>query len=197
MRLYVPNRTLDTNEAGLSLIRKAEKFEPRWYRCYANVLTIGYGLTKATADHLGLKINPPITVEQAEEYLRLSIATIYEPAVEKVRVPMTENQFAALSSFVYNVGVGAFLDSTLFKLLNDGDYDGAADQFQYWVYSGGKVLNGLVKRREAEKQLFLSKPVTKVEPMHRVDVQPLPVKPPQMIPVDNTPRLRVRGRKAA
>jgi len=73
-----------------------------------------------------------------------------------VIVPLNQNQFDALVDFVYNLGSGAFLRSTLLKRLNEGKYQEAAGQFGKWVYGGGKVLPGLVDRREAERELFLA-----------------------------------------
>ncbi|KQD16250.1 lysozyme [Acinetobacter baumannii] len=72
-------------------------------------------------------------------------------------MPLTQNQFDALVSLAYNIGSGAFKGSTLLKLLNKGDYKGAADQFLVWNKAGGKVMKGLVRRREAERALFLKK----------------------------------------
>ena len=78
----------------------------------------------------------------------------YEDAVKRaVRVPVNENQFAALVSFTYNIGAGSLSRSTLLRKLNDGDYAGAADEFPRWNKAGGRVLNGLVRRRAAEREL--------------------------------------------
>jgi lysozyme len=73
-----------------------------------------------------------------------------------VTVPLNDNQFAALVSFVYNLGAGALQESTLLGLLNGGNYNGAAEQFSRFVYAGGEVLQGLVTRRNAERALFLA-----------------------------------------
>ncbi len=72
-------------------------------------------------------------------------------------MPLTQGQWDALSSFVYNLGPGALEKSTLLRLLNAGDYSGAAAQFDRWVYASGKKLSGLVKRRAAERALFEGK----------------------------------------
>ncbi len=74
-----------------------------------------------------------------------------------VKVPLTQNQFDALVSFEYNIGYSKLSASTLLRLLNSGDYKGASDQFGRWVYGGGKILPGLVRRRKAETQLFIGK----------------------------------------
>lgn len=133
-----------------------------------------------------------MTLEQAYDWLYYALSTTYEPVVEsRVRVPLTETMFAALVSFTYNTGSSAFARSTLLSRLNQKDYDGAAGEFRKWVYSDGRVLRGLVHRRDAERSLFLSEPIrTHPIPMHRVDVQPLPPKPLQFIPTTITPKLR-------
>ena len=98
----------------------------------------------------------PITKERAEELLRFVLER-YEKGVERyVQVPISQNQFDALVSFAYNVGLNNLRTSTLLKKLNAGLYKEAAEQFPRWNRSGGKVLRGLTIRRRKEKELFLS-----------------------------------------
>jgi lysozyme len=93
----------------------------------------------------------------AKKWLLLEAQDKYEFVMNKVRVPVTDNQLLAMASFTYNVGEDAFAKSTLLRLLNEGqNKDIVAKQFDRWVYAGGKVSEGLKKRRNAEKQLFLS-----------------------------------------
>ena len=93
----------------------------------------------------------------AKKWLLLEAKDKYEFVMNKVRVPVTDNQLLAMASFTYNVGEDAFAKSTLLRLLNEGqNKDIVAKQFDRWVYAGGKVSPGLVKRRNAEKQVFLS-----------------------------------------
>ncbi|MNQ87056.1 Lysozyme RrrD [compost metagenome] len=81
----------------------------------------------------------------------------YEKGVEQsVVVLFTQEQFDALVSFTYNLGINALKGSTLLRKLNSGDYEGAADEFLKWNKAGGKILSGLTRRREAERMLFLS-----------------------------------------
>ncbi|MGL5950289.1 MAG: lysozyme [Cetobacterium sp.] len=138
-----------TSSVGINLIKKFEGLKLTAYRCPAGVPTIGYGTTS------NVKLGTTITEEKAEDLLKKDLVR-FETAVKTVvRVKLNQNQFDALVSFSYNVGTGALQSSTLLKKLNQGDYKGASEEFQKWNRAGGKVLNGLIKRREAEKELFL------------------------------------------
>jgi lysozyme len=141
----------------LALIKSCEGFSAKPYLCPAGVPTIGYGSTRY-ADGRKVTLNDKsITVEQADEIMRTSLVE-YENAVNRyVKVPITQGQFDALVDFAYNAGAQSLRNSTLLKMLNAGDYAGAAKQFERWVYADGKVLYGLVKRRKLEADLFLSK----------------------------------------
>jgi len=131
------------------LIKEAEGLELKAYLCPANVWTIGYG-------HTGDDVWPGLVITLAEaEALLTKDLKRFEGYIDKyVKVPLTQNQFDALVSFVYNIGAQAFIESTLLKKLNAGDYEGAAAQFPRWNKAKGKVLAGLVKRREKELKLF-------------------------------------------
>uniref|UniRef100_UPI001B316D19 lysozyme n=1 Tax=Pantoea ananas TaxID=553 RepID=UPI001B316D19 len=97
-----------------------------------------------------------ITGEQADKYLREDLLVAELTINTNVKVKLTQNQFDALASFVFNLGSGNFVKSTLLKKLNAGDIAGAADEFGKWVNAGGKKLAGLVKRRAAEREVFIS-----------------------------------------
>lgn len=156
IRRFSLNSLLDTNIHGLAIIRNAESFSPTWYRCPAGVWTIGFGTTENSVVGINRQtLTAPITKADAERLLRRSLIQVYEPGVERlVKVLLSENQFSALVSFVYNIGVRRFSHSTLLRKLNQGDVTGAAGEFERWVYAGGKRLRGLVMRRAAERQLF-------------------------------------------
>lgn len=148
------------SSSGLALMKGHEGCRLKAYLCSAGVWTIGYGHTR------GVKEGDTCTQRQADDWL-LEDSGFAEKAVnDEVKVSLTQNQFDALVSFVYNVGVGrrltdpkgpaGFLGSTLLRKLNAGDYTGAADEFSKWVRGGGKILNGLVARRADERALFLT-----------------------------------------
>lgn len=153
---------MQTNDAGLAIIKEFEGFVPNWYPDPAHgwkVPTIGYGHTDAAgspkyASSKSLKL----TEAEASEILRRDIQRYEADVARLVKVPLNENQNAALVSFTYNLGAGNLGSSTLLRKLNAGDYAGAAAEFPRWNRAGGKVLKGLVRRRAAEQALF-SKPV--------------------------------------
>ena len=137
------------NQAGLDLIKRFEGCKLRAYRDPVGIWTIGYGHTKTA------RPGQQITHQQAEDLLRSDIAE-FEQAVESlIDVPLSDNHFAALVSFTFNVGAGALRRSTLRKKLNVCDYAGAAREFLKWDKAGGRVLRGLSRRRYAEMTLFL------------------------------------------
>ncbi|MGM1187360.1 lysozyme, partial [Serratia liquefaciens] len=112
--------------------------------------TIGWGHTK------GVKQGDCITQEQAEQFLSDDLAVFELTANSAIKRPMTQNQFDAMVSLAFNIGGSAFAGSTLVKKFNAGDAKGAADEFPKWKNSGGKIMPGLVKRRAAERETFLS-----------------------------------------
>lgn len=155
---------METNRAALDLIKHFEGMVKKWYRDPVGVWTIGYGHTDS-AGHPRWRDDPGLTLtdRDAEIILQRDLEQ-YENAVRSsVHVPLNENQFGALVGFTYNLGPGNLRSSTLLKKLNAGDYAGAADEFPRWNKAGGKVLSGLVRRRAAERELFL-KPVSARDP---------------------------------
>jgi GH24 family phage-related lysozyme (muramidase) len=163
---------MQVSQRGLDLIARHEGVVLGCYNDPAGHATIGVGhllhhgkCTPTDYGRYGSRANPKMTREQAFQLLKLDV-TRFEAAVERlVTVPLNQNEFDALVSFTFNVGAGAFEDSTLLRLLNQGRRRDAAAQFGRWVRGGGQVLPGLVTRREAEKQLFLTPAVTAVPPV--------------------------------
>lgn len=134
----------------IDLIKRFEGCQLKPYKCPAGVWTIGYGSTKGITEN-----TPAITQEQADRLLAKDMQWAVNAVNQKVNVDLTQNEFDSLVSFVFNIGAAAFVGSTLYKKLRMEDYYGAAEEFPKWCHAGGKVLQGLVTRREAEKELFL------------------------------------------
>lgn len=139
------------SQRGIDLIKHFEGLRLDAYRDSVGVLTIGYGHT------VDVRLDQRITTEEAEKILRDDLE-VFMHGVLKAAEPLklTQGQFDALVSFAFNLGLGSLKSSTLLKKLKAGDAAGASFEFQRWVYAGGKKLPGLVKRREAERALFVS-----------------------------------------
>ena len=136
------------SQEGIDLIKHFEGCELESYRCSANVLTIGYGTTKNVVE--GMKISQ----HQAEELLMKDLEEFEEYVEDLIDVPLEQNQFDALVAWTYNLGTTNLKTSTLRKVLNKGAYDDLAEQIKRWNKANGKVLKGLVRRRNAEAELF-------------------------------------------
>ena len=136
------------SQEGIDLIKHFEGCELESYRCSANVLTIGYGTTKNVVE--GIKISQ----HQAEELLMKDLEEFEEYVEDLIDVPLEQNQFDALVAWTYKLGPTNLKTSTLRKVLNKGAYDDVADQIKRWNNANGKVLKGLVRRRNAEAELF-------------------------------------------
>ena len=148
------NDDLSLSLDGFDLIERFEGFEPDWYLDPVGVRTIAYGWTGA----LPAGYEPPLTHAEGRRLLRETVGP-YEAAVRRlVAVPLAQPQFDALVSFTYNLGTGALAASTLLRKLNTGE-PGVGPEFARWVYAGGQVLDGLVRRRAAERVLFESAPI--------------------------------------
>ena len=147
---------MNISQEGLSLIKKFEGCELEAYKCAAGVWTIGYGSTK------GVKEEDTLTQEEADNLL-LHEMQEYEGYInELVKAPLEQNQFDALVSWVFNLGPANLKASTMLKFLNAGDYHLIPSQIKRWNKAGGKVLEGLIRRREAEALLFEKKEWSKV-----------------------------------
>jgi lysozyme len=143
---------MKTSTQGIALIKSAEGLRLNAYPDPGTggvPWTIGYGTTS------GVTKGMVIDASQAEQMLQLDLVRFEKAIARLVTVPLNQHQFDALVSFAYNVGEGNFSSSTLLRLLNAGDYSAAAAQFSRWINAGGKIMPGLVKRRAAERTLFL------------------------------------------
>ncbi|HLC31189.1 MAG TPA: lysozyme [Candidatus Nanoarchaeia archaeon] len=154
------NKGYALSERGLDLITRYEGFSPVKYLCQAGKPTIGYGHVVLKGERFG-----KISESEARMLLRKDVRKAERAVGEMVSVPLTQNQYDSLVSYVFNVGAGSsnpdrkvksgFYDSTLRQKLNRGDYVGAAKEFEKWNKVNGKESNGLTKRRASEKDLFL------------------------------------------
>ncbi|TAJ97005.1 MAG: lysozyme [Reyranella sp.] len=143
-----------TLDRGIALIKEFEGLELEAYPDPGNKVTgepwtIGYGHTH------GVRQGDTCTEEQATEWLREDLKATEGAIKHLVDVMITQNQFDALASFVFNIGATQFGNSTLLRLLNKWDYEGAAEQFKRWNRGADGVLPGLVRRRAAERALFV------------------------------------------
>ncbi|MBS6132789.1 MAG: lysozyme [Enterobacter cloacae] len=146
---------MQTSEKGIALIKQFEGCKLTAYLDSVGVWTIGYGWTQPV-DGKPIRAGMTIKQETAERLLKTGLVSYESDVSRLVKVGLTQGQFDALVSFTYNLGARSLSTSTLLRKLNAGDYAGAADEFLRWNKAGGKVLNGLTRRREAERALFLS-----------------------------------------
>ena len=144
------------NERGIEMVKSFEGISTKPYLCPASVWTVGYG---ATVGSDGRPIDPdmePISEAEAEALLVRDLESSEGWVSRLIKTALTENQYSALTSFTFNVGAGALQRSTLRMKLNRSEYQGAADEFPKWRIAGGRILAGLVRRRVAERALFLA-----------------------------------------
>lgn len=139
---------MQISEKGIKLIKFYEGFKQSSYRCPAGKWTIGFGSTK------GVKRGMGISEAHATTWLIRDANEAADAIARLVTVKLTQDQVDALISFIYNLGIGAFTESTLLKKLNEGDYAAVPNELNRWIYSGDNVLPGLVYRRKAEGILW-------------------------------------------
>ena len=143
------------NASGLEIVKHFEGLRTTSYQDSVGVWTIGYGHT-SMAGPPSVGPNMSITSARAEEILKQDLEKFEKDVAAATTVSPTSDQFSAMVSFTFNVGPGAFRDSTLLRKHNARDFAGAADEFLRWVYAGGQKLPGLERRRKAERALYLS-----------------------------------------
>ena len=162
----------EINQAGLNLIKSFEgildgdpstvNLDPYidpvgiWTIGWGHAISVGGSFLRGEQNRKQAQALYPVglTMDQAEALLRADLLDTCRDVEAAVTVPLTDNQFAALVSFTFNLGVGNLKKSTLLRLVNAGDFAGAAQEFKKWNRAGGKVLLGLTRRREAEATLF-------------------------------------------
>ena len=136
------------SQEGLSLIKKFEGCRLESYLCSADVLTIGYGHTADVTDGMS------ISQDMAEAMLDKDIEEFEQYVNDSVTVDLSQNQFDALVAWTFNLGVGNLKASTMLKVLNEGKYEQVPSEMRRWNKAGGKTLDGLIRRREAESLMF-------------------------------------------
>jgi lysozyme len=142
--------------SALNLIKKFEGLELTSYPDTGGIWTIGYGNTVNKDTSQAIKPGDKIDLATAERWLKMDVAEREKKIKGLIKVPVTANQMAAMTSLAYNIGTGAFGSSTLLRLLNQGaDKKLVADQFLRWNKVHGKEVKGLTKRRKLERELFL------------------------------------------
>ena len=139
------------SQAGVELIKRFEGLRLTAYLDAVGIPTIGYGSTE------GVPMGQKITESEAEALLRKDLVRFEKAVNDHVKVKISQNQYDAMVSLAFNIGASAFAKSTLVRVLNEGGYAEAADQFLRWDKARGKTLPGLATRRQAERKLFLTK----------------------------------------
>jgi lysozyme len=164
-------------EEGLDVIKEFEGFRSKAYRDAVGVWTIGYGHTSMAG---APQVTPDLVVSKAEatDILRRDVEMFARGVRESVHVQLTDQQFSALVSFAYNVGLGGFRSSSVLKAVNARDFDAVPRRLNLWVKAGGRTLPGLVRRRAAEGALFLSATTAKpaeaiLRPVEAVKPKPI------------------------
>lgn len=137
------------NQAGLDLIKEFEGLRLKVYKDQVGLNTVGWG------HRTDLPVGHPITMSQARAWLSEDLEKFQKGVSDLVKIKLTDNQFSTLVSFTYNLGLTALRVSHLLTELNKGNLDKAAAEIPKWCHEGIKVIPGLVRRREAEKELFL------------------------------------------
>ena len=144
---------MKTSEAGIALIKEYEGCKLTAYKCPAGVWTIGYGHTAAAGEPI-VSEGMRITAVEATNILKRDLNKFEQGVNQAVMVELAQNEFDALVSFAFNVGLGAFQRSTLLRKLNAGDFAAVPGELMKWTKAGGKELPGLVRRRRAEAGMW-------------------------------------------
>lgn len=142
------------NSSGIQIIKSFESLKLKAYLCPAGIPTIGWGHTKGITRQM-VTDGYTITLEKAEQLFQEDLREAESAVTRLVKEKLTDNEFSALTSFVFNIGETKFSKSTLLRKLNVLERRAAVKEFERWIYSNGKPLQGLIRRRQAEKELFL------------------------------------------
>ncbi len=151
LQLLKRSKDMKISLEGLGLIKKFEGCELEAYKCAAGVWTIGYGSTK------GVKEGDSLTQEDADKLLRHEMDEYEGYIKDMVKIDLKQNEFDSLVSWVFNLGPANLKTSTMLKVINDNKLEEVPSQMKRWNKANGKVLEGLIRRREAEALLFQGK----------------------------------------
>jgi len=144
------------NKATIDLIKEFEGFRAKAYVDPVGIVTIGYGTTAAAGVGIVPRLGMTITEADAEGYLMAAVDKFAAQIRPKITQPINENEFGAFVSLAYNIGPGAFAKSSALAKFNADDKRGAANAILLWNKAGGAVMRGLKRRREAERELFMT-----------------------------------------
>lgn len=145
------------NQSGIDLIKSFESFRTNPYKDLTGIPTIGYGTTLYLDGTKVTMEDSPIDEPTASQLLQNLLNNEYCPQVENaVTVTISDNQFAAMVSFTYNLGIGSLKQSTFLRCTNAYNWKDAASSMLLWNKAGGVVVPGLTRRRLAESQLYLT-----------------------------------------
>lgn len=143
--------TRRTSKAGQQHIKSFEGLRLDCYKCVAGRNTIGWGHASAA-----VKPGMKITEAEAEALFQKDLAEAERAVNELVKVPLQQGQYDACVDFVFNLGRGQFANSTLLRMLNARDFNGAGEQLMRWVHSGGQIIAGLQRRRQAARDMWFN-----------------------------------------
>lgn len=144
------------SDAGIDFIAKFEGRRMAVYLDPVGLPTVGVGHLLTAAEKKKWPVGHKLSTAEVNELFRKDVKRFEDAVNSKVKVPLRQNEFDALVSLAFNIGTGALSKSTVLRRLNAGDRHGAADAFLSWNKAGGRVLNGLTRRRKAEREMFLS-----------------------------------------
>ena len=149
----------EAEQIALELVRKFEGFSAEPYPdpiSGGEPWAIGYGSTRDLLGRIITRDTPAITETEASQLAMLDMFTAFSEVAAAIKVPLSQHEQAAIEDFIYNVGAGNFKDSTLLRLINQNELALAAKQFELWDHANGKIVSGLLRRRLAEEQIFLT-----------------------------------------
>jgi lysozyme len=183
---------MSVNDNGIELIKAFEGWRAKAYRDPVGIWTIGYGHTSMAGEPT-VTAGLVITKQQGDEILRRDVALFARGVKKPLTVKLNDNQFSALVSFAYNVGLGAFKKSSVLKAVNTKNFDAVPSRLKLWNKAGYRVLPGLVRRRQAESDLFMLPPKKTVQSDSEAREQSYRTDDPVLVPKPARPEVEGGG----